>query len=284
MKPNGSAKLATLTIAVGLGSFGALSAMDSEQVFGPNDVRFSNALENKQYDRGVIRVDDVVDHAAFSARYYGLGVKLDGWMALGQDTSATDTISPGEITQFKARADYLLQIDYQKGMPLAQILPHFEVVTYPDQSTSLVKNHQRWIGADGWINPPFVGFQGIWFGGNLEWNASDQWLAFTGSFGARELIQYAPYDFQLFQLINFGNAAYNRQFGGLDDSAASTIEIGGKVTYPLIAQEWWSFVKVYGYYWLDSRQRDLNKKSGVDSGGIVMSVGVEWVIDKKRLR
>jgi hypothetical protein len=279
MKTASFAAIATIIAAA------PVAAMETEQVYGPNDLRFATALESKHYDRGLVLVNDVTNHTTLSGRYYGAGLRLDGWMAASQDkTTRDDTIKPGEITGFKARIDYLVQIDYlnRKDLPPAQIIPHFEYVTYPDQKASVFKDHQRWIGIEGWINPPFVGFQGIWFGGSLDWNLSEQWLAFNSSFGAREIIQYSPFDFQLFQLVSAANAAHNRQFGGADRSSLTVLEIGGKITYPLISQDWWTFVKLSAFSWLDDKQREINRNADISNGGLIMAVGVEWVYDRKR--
>ncbi|GDY11601.1 hypothetical protein LBMAG53_04790 [Planctomycetota bacterium] len=264
-------------LALSLAAFVGLAAVETEQQTGPNDARVSFELNNKHYDQGVIWVDDVTSHYQVLGRLYGFGITLDGWTAIGEDTTAKPAKVAGlETTELKIRVDYLLEVPFAEGVPMLQVLPHYEGILYPNQRPSSINNDQQYVGVDGWFQPPILGFEGFEFGGGVDFNVDRKLRSFRGAIGARQFLQAAPVDIALHELVTFGNAAYWRNLSGIESKQVGVLDIGGKLTMPLAWREWWAYVKVSGYYWLDGDQRTLNRNNGVDNGGVLVGIGIQW--------
>jgi hypothetical protein len=262
---------------------GAASAVDTDLATGPNDARASLEVASKHYDQGVIWVDDATAHYGISGRLYGFGLALDGWTAIGEDTEARPAKVGGlETTQLQARLDYLLEVDFMAGVPMLQILPHWIGILYPNQKPSPINNDQNYLGADVWFQPPVQGFEGLEFGGGMDFNADRKLRSFRGFGGARQFFQAAPFDFALHEVVTFGNNAYWQHLSGREDSQIGVLELGAKMTTPLPWREWWTFVKADGYYWLDGDQRTLNRDNGIDNGGFIIAVGIQWQLEQRR--
>ncbi len=267
----GIAALTTLTVSA------PLVAMDLEQKYGPDDFRIGAEVLSKHFDQGVVLVDDATAHINGSARYYGVGVKLDGWIAIGQDNSSqARAVNPGEITQFTARVDYLLEVADADNIPLVQILPYYEFVTYPNQTGSKFKDKQSWLGADAWYMLPI---EGVELGGNLAFDPISGAHFVKSTLGSRQFFQSAPFDFAFHEVVNMGNGAYKSQLSGSGKSGFTTANIGAKVTTPLPFQQWWTFARMDWDYWMQKKDRTLLRLQGRDSGTFVIGFGVEYIAD-----
>ena len=259
-------------------------------VFG-NDAAKSQSLSwhgglaNRQLDQGWERSEDAVFENGTTLRKYGLGFSLDGAFAVGQDKGAiqlTDNhpttykvrpIKPGELLQVNAKLDYIIQVDgvYAVGAPFLQFIPHFEYVTYPNQSGNVLKDNQLWAGADIWWSTPL---EGVELGTSHEWNLQDP--AYRGAIAVRELQQFAPYDLIFWQTLNFGSRTYHRYFLPVDKTGVTTADLGVKVRTPMAWREWWTYVGADWSYWLNKDDREARSTLGRDAGDFTFSVGVEW--------
>lgn len=288
-------RLASLTAVMAVVASTSLSAMEIQPQSGgmvigndkAKDYSFTwhGGLANKQIDQGASRSEDAVFQTGGTARYWGVGVTLEGAFAVGQDRGAafvnnTDPttyqsreVKPGELIQLNAKLDYVFQIDgvYGEGQPFLQLIPHLEKVTYPNQPANTLKDNQLWLGADAWFSLPL---EGIEVGGSSDWNIQDP--AYRGAFGFRELLQYAPYDLVLWQVANFGSDYYRSYFVDTDRAGFTTSQIGAKVTTPLAWRSWWGYVGADWTYWLTNNDRDYRKSIGMDAGDLSFTVGVEW--------
>jgi hypothetical protein len=286
-------RLTALTLALAAGA--SLHALDVEQAQGglvlgndtAKEYSFSwhGGLANKQMDQGWARSEDAVFQTGGTLRYWGLGLTLEGAFAVGQDrgaaqletndptTYASREIKPGEMIQLNAKLDYVFQIDgvYGPGQPFLQLIPHVEKITYPNQRANDLKDKQLWTGLDVWLSTPI---EGIEIGANSEWNLADS--GYRGAFGGREFFQFAPYDIELWQIVNFGDSHYRSNFVDTDLRGWTTSQIGGKVLTPMAWREWWTYVKADWSYWLQSEDRDYRKSQNLDAGDFAFSVGVEW--------
>jgi hypothetical protein len=261
---------------------GAATAAETDLATGPNDARATIEVSSKHYDQGVIRVDDAALHLQASARFFYVGVQLDTWTALGQDQNAKPRKVGGlETTEVKARVDGLIPINLSAGIPIVQILPHYEGILYPNQPSSPINNDQNYFGVDVWATPPFRGFEGLEWGAGLDRNADRTLHSLRGFVGARQFIQAAPIDLALHEIVTFGNSAYWHYMTGIEDSQLGTVEVGAKLTTPLPWRGWWSYLKADVYYWLDSDQRSANRNLNIDNGGFLIAAGVTWQLEQR---
>ncbi len=291
-------RLASLTAFMAVLASSSLSAMEvlpqsGGLVVGNDNAKSSSfswhgGLANKQMDQGWARSQDAVFQTGGTARYWGVGLTLDGAFAAGQDRGGTylqnddpttydsRPIKPGELIQVNAKLDFLFQIDgvYGEGIPFLQLIPHLEKVTYPNQPANVLKDDQLWAGSDLWLSAPFEALEGFEVGGSADWNLSDP--AFRGAAGFRELLQYAPYDLVLWQVANFGSRSYRNYFTDTQSTGFTTTQVGGKVTTPLAWREWWGYVGADWTYWVKTQDRDFRKLYGQDAGELAFTVGVEW--------
>lgn len=243
----------------------------------------SAAVHNKQVEDGWVRVDEAVLRNRGSFRWYGLGVTLDTGFALGQDRATTywddnlviqaRKVQPGECTYLAGKLDWVFQIDgvYPDGGPFLQIIPHLQLVTYPNQPSNPLKDHQRWVGFDLWFSTPL---EGIEVGTSHDWNLGEP--AYRGSFGFREFYQRAPFDLSFWQVANWGSASYHNYYTGTDDRGITTVQAGAKATLPLAWMDWWAYARAEATFWIDREDRDSIKLQGRDVGSLDFSVGIEW--------
>jgi hypothetical protein len=268
--------LSVLTATAAIGA-----AAETGLATGPHDLRAFAEIESKHYDQGVVWVDDATAHYGVQGRLYTVGLQLDAWTALGQDTGASpNKVSGLETTQLRARLDTLIAIDFDRGIPFLQILPHWEGILYPNQRPSAINNDQNYFGADVWVAPPFKGFEGFEFGGGLDRNVDRTLHSFRGFVGARQFFQAAPLDLALSQVFTFGNGAYWNQLSGIDDSQIGVGEFNADLTLPLPWRGWWAQAGAKVFYWLDNDQRDYNRDAGIDNGGFIVSVGITWLRER----
>lgn len=240
---------------------------------GPDDLRVSLELLNTHYDQGVAVHDDVTAHSNVTIRHWDIGLHLDGWMAVDGNDRRTwgPTVSTGEVTQFTARLDYLIEME-----GFFQLLPHFETTLYPDTSGATRYN---WLGADAWYLLPIEGFE---IGGSADYNLRDDTPgnrnthAWRGSFGAREFFQDAPLDFAAWQMLNLGSASYHRNLTGTDNHSVTTLNLGGRVTLPFPFEDTWTYLQVEGSWWLDGDDRDALRAQGREAVEVLLTIGLEY--------
>ena len=289
-------RLTALTVALVAGA--SLHAVDVEQAQGGlvlgNDTAkdsyrsFRVGLANKQIDQGWARSEDATVQTGGTIRYWGLGLNADLAFALAPDRGAAELddtdpttyksrpIKPGELIQANVKLDYVLQVDgvYGENQPFLQLIPHFELVTYPNQQGNALKDDQLWAGLDTWWSTPL---EGVELGGGVDWNF--QGAGFRGAAGARELFQFAPYDLQFWQLANFGDQSYRSYFVETDTRGWTTSQIGAKILIPTAWREWWTTVKTDWTYWLKGDDQDYRKAMGLDRGDFTFTVGLQWIAE-----
>jgi hypothetical protein len=288
--PVHSFRLTSLTLALIAGVAGSASAavsnVDPEQQRGPDDLVLKVGLLSKLVDQGVVRNDDATAQLHFTGRIgtfdtpgtrQGVGIHLDGFFAVGEDTNIIPSTAPGECIQVNAKVDYLYEVLDSQDIPMFEFIPHYEFITYPNvnETQNYLKFRQNWVGIDGWYMLPW---EGIEVGGGADWNINDEARMFRGAVGAREFYQDAPFDLSAWQLVNFGNRVFKRYYaaGSTDKSGFTTVDVGGKITLPLPWEEVWTYLQAEAIYWVDGQDRKALRAAGVDSGDFIISVGVEY--------
>jgi hypothetical protein len=277
---------------------GSAAALDHEFAFSPlvvgaapgstaeYHVGVDGILKSKVTDDYRVVADDTA--LAFNGQFraYGLGVALDTDWALGQSTDYTrpgNRNNPGELLRAAVTIDWAIEIRDPRdaSIPLLQIIPHLTYITYPNQRDvfgpdydNYLKDRQRWLGADLWWALPV---EGVELGFGMEHNVSTEWRAFRGGVGGREFVQYNAVDMAFWQKLNFGDREYRGVVGGEDKSGFTTIAVGGRATVPMFVENVFAFCQVEGSYWMDSDIRENNKAAGLDSGDVVLSVGINWM-------
>jgi hypothetical protein len=276
------------------------SALEVEQAI-PDDLQVGVGLESKQYDQGIIRNDEVTLHERFSGRWLDIGFTLDGWQAIGEDNRLPKHTTRGNVpekaviaqtTQINARLDYLIEMkDY------FQILPFIEWINYPNLRDVPLKDNQWNFGLDAWYMTPV---QGVEVGGSFSYNpfydvkedsmGAGGWSShhlLRGCFGAREFLQYAPFDIMLWQVFNYGNENYNRMVGYGNNLAPAfaadkwktgfnLLDLGAQVLQPLPWKDWWMTARVEGHFWLERYARNIISDAGMNSKEYIIAVGVRW--------
>lgn len=277
---------------------GTAAALDHEFAFAPlvvgaaagttpdYHIGADATLKSKLTDDYRVVANDTVIGIDGTFRAYGIGLSLDTDWALGQSedpTRAGNKNNPGEMLRFAATIDWAIEIRDPRdaSIPLLQIIPHLSYITYPNQRDvfaddydNYLKDRQRWFGADLWWALPI---EGVELGAGLEHNISTSWRAFRGGVGGREFVQYNAVDMSFWQKLNFGDREYRDVVGGEDKSGLTTFAIGGRATVPMFVEELFAFCQVEGSYWMDEDIRENNKAAGLDSGDVVLSVGLNWI-------
>jgi hypothetical protein len=277
---------------------GSAAALDHEFAFAPlvigatpgtvveDHVGVDAELKSKVTDDYRVIANDTALGLSATGRIYGLGLTMDTDWALGQSNDMTvpsTKNNPGELLRFSAKLDWAIEIRDPRdaSIPLLQIIPHLTYITYPNQSDvyapgydNYLKDRQHWFGVDLWWALPV---EGVELGIGAEQNLSTAWRAFRGGLGGRELMQYNAVDMSFWQLLNFGDSEYRDVVGGESNSGFTTAVIGGRATVPLFVEEVFAFCQVEGSYWLDSDIRKNNTNNGLDSGDVVLSVGINWM-------
>lgn len=277
---------------------GSAAALDHEFAYAPMAVGSAAgttpeyyvgvdaALQSKVTDDYRVIADDTALALDAQFRAYGLGVALFTDWAVGQSTDYTrpgNKFNPGELLRTEIRLDWALEIRDPRdaSIPLLQIIPHLNYVTYPSQRDvytadydNWLKDRQRWLGVDLWWALPV---EGVELGAGVEQNLSTEWRATRAGLGGREFIQYNAVDLAFWQLLNFADAEYRDVVGGEDKSGVTTVVAGGRATIPMFGQDIYGFVEVEASYWLDEDMRENNKDAGQDSGDVVLSVGLNWM-------
>jgi len=257
---------------------------------------FSTELQNKALSNGIVTNNDANLHAAGSARWYGLGVHLQGDIAVGQDkggayltnddptTYRAREVKPGEVTKVVAKIDYLIDfggVYEQENAPFLQLIPQFQLETMPYASTSPLKSDQAWAGLTLWWALPI---EGVELGTSQDFNLSDP--AYRGAAGFREFYQFGNLDFAFWQVVNWGDDNYHNYLSGSKGPGFTTSDIGAKITTPTIYREWWITLRGNWSYWLSEDDRD-NIETGVtkdgrpigyvgDAGDLQFGLGLEW--------
>jgi hypothetical protein len=243
------------------------------------------ALDSKLTDDYRVVADDATLGVDGQFRAYGLGIAIETDWAVGQSTDMSRPDSknnPGELLRVELKLDWVLEIRDPRdaAIPLLQIIPHLNLVTYPNQRDlyndnydNYLKDRQRWLGLDLWWALPI---EGVELGGGIETNVSTAWRATRGGFGAREFTQYNAVDLSFWQLANLGSGEYRDVVAGDDSSGMTTLVVGGRATVPMFAEAFYGFVEVEASYWADEDVRIANKENGLDSGDVVISFGINW--------
>lgn len=288
--------LASVTLlALAVQADAAVAAIDPEQQRGNEDLVLRAELLSKVLDQGIVRHDDSAAHIGALGRTLfgqevpglrmGLGLQLDAYVALGEDQARVPKNNPGEVVQFNAKASYLLEVLNGDDIPLFQLIPHYEFITYPNVAIrhNYLKWRQHWVGTDFWWMTPLEGFE---VGGGADFNVRQEARMFRAAVGMREFYQDAPFDLTAWQLVNFGNREYKRYYAGsgqpapapalVDRGGFTTFDIGAKVTMPLPWNEMWTYTQADWVYWLESKDRRNLSTFGQDVGHFVIAIGYEW--------
>ncbi len=285
-------------VILALCAAGSAAALDHEFAFAPlvvgaapgstsdYHIAVESDVKSKLTDDYRVVADDTTVGINGAFRAYGAGVTLNTDWALGQSTdySRDDNLnSPGELLRTELRLDWVIEFRDPRdaAVPLLQIIPSFEWITYPNQRdvyadgyNNYLKDKQKWLGLDAWWALPV---EGVEVGGGFQQNLSTQWRAFRAGLGARELIQYNTVDLSFWQMINAGDSEYRQFVGGEDKSGLTTVVLGGRATLPMMFEELFGFVEIEGSYWMDKDIRDNYGDSNQDSGSVVISFGVNWL-------
>jgi hypothetical protein len=272
---------------------GSAAALDHEFAYAPMAVGSAAgttpeyfvgvdaALASKLTDDYRVVADDTVLGVDAQFRSYGLGIALFTDWAVGQSTDYTrpgGKTNPGELLRTEIRVDWALEIRDPRdaSIPLLQIIPHLNYVTYPNQRDvytadydNWLKDRQRWLGVDLWWALPV---EGVELGAGVEQNLSSEWRATRAGLGGREFIQYNAVDLAFWQLINFADAEYRDVIGGEDKSGVTTVVAGGRGTVPMFGEGLFGYVEIEMSYWLDEDMRENMD----DSGDVVISFGLNW--------
>lgn len=251
----------------------------------PYYVGIETAVESKVLDDNRVVQDDAAIGLKGTFRAYGFGLTLDTDWALGQAPDYSrpgKTTNPGELVRTALTLDWALEIrdPRQPKVPLLQLIPHFTMVTYPNQVDvyttdydNLLKDKQRWLGLDLWWALPI---EGVELGAGIEQNLSTTWRACRGDFGAREFYQTSAIDFSFWQTVGFGDSEYRLAVAGKDKSGFNAVRVGGRATMPFFIKGLDSFFELDISYWLDQKIRDNMRDAGIDGGNVVLSAGLVW--------
>jgi len=289
------AHLASITLLViAAGQAGAaVSNIDPEQQRVPDDFALRAEVLSKLIDQGHTRSDDATAHLGGDGRLgwevpgsrQGIGLHLNGYFALGEDQSQNPKVAPGECIEIEGKLDYVYEALDEGDLPLFQIIPHYEFITYPNAAIrqNYLKWRQNYVGAEFWWMTPL---EGVELGGSADWTLANSPRLFKGAFGTREFYQDAPFDLATWQLINFGNRNFKHYFAGnaqpppapndVERGGFTTLDIGGKITLPLPWSTFWTYTQADWIYWVDSKDRKLMQARGEDVGSFVIGIGVEW--------
>ncbi len=272
-------KYPVLGLAACLASLTApsLAAMEMDLATGPQDLRASFELLNKLYDEHTVIHNDATGEATLVARYWDIGIRITGDMAIDGDHTTPESIHTFETTRFAARLDYLIEVpDY------VQILPFVETKSYPHITGSAPFNY---VGADVWYLTPI---EGVELGGSAAYNMFDNtdypdsggsehhWI---GTVGARELYQDAPIDFLAWQTVDLASRSYHERITGADKQGITTVNLGGQLTLPLPWDETWATLSLEGHWWVGSDDKDALHAAGKDPGEIVFGIDFEYRAD-----
>jgi hypothetical protein len=274
---------------------GSAAALDHEFAHAPLVVGSAATMETPEYFAGidgsfkskvtddyVVVADDSALYLAGQARAYGLGIALETDWAVGQSTDYSrpgNRNNPGELLRTEVKIDWVLEMRDPRdaNIPLLQIIPHFNYITYPNQAPigdSYLKYRQRWLGVDAWWALPV---EGVELGGGVEYNVSEAFRAKRGGIGARELLHYNAVELSGWQLVNLASADYRNLIGGADSVGVTTAVLGGRATVPMFVADVYGFVELEGSYWLSKTIRENFAAAGMDSGNVVLSVGLNWM-------
>jgi len=286
---------------------GTAGAMELDQAKGglvvgadrePYDLFGRIELRNQSIDHGWVRSNEPVSTGTLAARYYGVGLRVEGDMAIGQDSNGTHLVSkqpidmnnivasnakryqpsdtaPGEVSRLAARLDFLFQINgvYDDG-PFLQLIPYLRTETRPSESAGPLKDDQNWAGLDVWWALPIPGIE---MGLGNEFNLASESYAYRGAFGFRELYQVAPLDLEFWQMANWGDDNLANLYTGSGSQGITTSQLGGKVLMPTPWIEWWMFTSADWTYWWGKQNQDILRATNGSLGEITFAVGVEWI-------
>jgi hypothetical protein len=271
--------LATACLA-GLG-LGSAAAVETELQKGPDDFVFSAELQNKDYDQGAVRNDNVIARVGGTARFWDFGLHLGAAVAVGDDKNQVNHVATGEVTSAQVGLDYLIEM---KG--LFQIIPHATWITYPNLPDVPYKDNQTYLGVDGWYLLPWEGLE---VGGGFDYNPfynatidktrgggglNDHGL--RGAIGARQFWQHAPLDLAFYELLNFGNGTYKNFLIGEKETGFTTLDLGVKYTAPFFLNEFWVVSRFEIHIWVEGDDRRALKNADQNTSELVLGIGFEW--------
>ncbi len=263
--------------ALGLASIASIAAptafaLDLDlAVAERTEVNLGVEVLNKHWSQGTIRHDDVTANVFGKMRWYDIGLKIDGFMALAGDDQSEPTVNSFETTEVTARLDYLLEIE-----DLFQFLPFVELSSFPNITGKAPFN---WAGAEIWWLTPI---EGIEIGGSAQYNLRDNrdddlddnhWLF---EVGAREFWQDAPLDLQFWQVVDLASRSYHAATVGSDKQGITTINVGGKATLPLPYEEMWAFLRIEGHWYVSTEDRDALDLQERDNSEVIIGIGIEY--------
>ncbi|MEK7415616.1 MAG: hypothetical protein AAB263_20110 [Planctomycetota bacterium] len=295
-----SATVRLVPALLALCAVGSAVELDPQQAFCPLAVNgkplpeafvgIDAALKSKALDDNRVIQNDAALGLRGTGRYMGAGLTIDTDWAVGQDRDISrpgSFTSAGEWLRLSATLDWAIEIrDPRKlGVPLLQIIPHFNVTTYPNQRDNNtgaagenhhLKDSQRWLGVDVWWCTPIEGME---IGAGIEQNASGQWRATRGAFGAREFIQYAAIDLAMWQKLTFSDAEYRELVSGLTRGGVNALELGARASMATYKKELYAFAELNLSYWTSKTARSNMRAGGQDGSNVVMSFGLTYFPD-----
>ena len=276
---------------------GSAAALDHELAYAPlvvgaapgstpeYHIGIDTALKSKLTDDYRVVNDDTVLGVDAQFRAMGLGIALNTDWGIGQGTDYSrpgSKTSPGELLRTEIKLDYVIEIrdPRDSSVPLLQIIPRFDYITYPNQRDvftatydNYLKDRQHWLGVDVWWAMPIEGME---LGGGVDYNMSNTFAAVRGGLGAREFIQYNSVDLAFWQILTLGDADYRNIIGGEDKMGANAVAAGGRATLPMFAEDVFGFVEIEASYWIDGDIRENLSNSGRDIGNVVLAFGLNW--------
>lgn len=247
-------------------------ALDVDLKLGPNEAVITSELLNQHWSNNVLRNDSATGHLGGSFRFFNIGIKVDGYLAL--DGHSQEEIGDFEVTEMSLRIDYLIKMEQY-----FQILPFFEMSSYPYDSG---RPAFVWAGAEGWYLTPLEGLEaGASMRFNLADSRSDAKAADPDNhavitMGARYLYQEAPLDAMGWLLTDIANRAFHLATTGTETRGIQTVKLGGRLTLPLPWEEMWLYGQAENIWFVHPTERDHMRDTGQDRSVLTFALGVEW--------
>lgn len=258
-------------------------ALETELRLGPEELVVDLEIRSKQVDQGAVRHDAAIAHGAVNARYFGLGLSVDAWMAVTADDQRG--VDAGEVTELRARLDYLLETDL--GPITLQLLPHYQTSLYPALGHSSTRpwrdrleatlnpfdaqdwgDEPHWVGLDAWVLLPWSGME---VGGSVDYDLAEN-AGFTAAIGARQFLQVVNLDLQFWELVTWGTADYHRFLIAAGETGWANLELGMRATLPLPWEKMWVYGTAEVHYWLE----ETGRETLADKVNALFGLGLEF--------
>ena len=238
-------------------STGAI-AIEPRLKLGQQEFGGGVAFISQYVDNGAVRINDISAEVEARARIANIGFAAHAWLAIGDDEGRG--IEAAEMAEFNLTLDYIWEME-----DTFQLIPFFNLEGFPAFSGA---DEAGWIGVDFWYLLPFEGLE---IGARAETDVFSDYGTHL-SLSARQMVQYSPMDFLIWQTLHYGDEDYHRFTSGAASSGLTTFELGAEITTPLPWEASWLQASLVGYWWLDSEDQDA---VGVDTAEFVISMGID---------